>query len=78
MIFIFRVDPVCFYLVHILAWFICDWILIHIVQVIAGNTTHTEMPNSTRLNPLPLRIVTPAFNVIHQFKPDSMSVSQQL
>ena len=31
---IFRFDPVCFYLVHILAWFICDWILIHIVQVI--------------------------------------------
>jgi len=29
---LFRVDPVCFYLVHILAWFICDWILIHIVQ----------------------------------------------
>ena len=46
MIFIFRVDPVCFYLVHILAWFICDWILIHIVQVIAGNIGLTEMPNS--------------------------------
>merc|ERR1712038_2232867 len=29
---LFRCDPVCFWLVHILAWFICDWILIHIVQ----------------------------------------------
>ena len=30
---LFRTDPVCFYLVHILVWFICDWLLIHIVQV---------------------------------------------
>ena len=30
---LFRTDPICFYLVHILVWFICDWILIHIVQV---------------------------------------------
>jgi len=29
---LFRTDPVCFYLVHILVWFICDWLLIHIVQ----------------------------------------------
>jgi len=29
---LFRVDPICFYMVHILVWFICDWILIHIVQ----------------------------------------------
>jgi len=29
---IFRLDPVCFYLVHVLVWFIFDWILIHIVQ----------------------------------------------
>eukprot|EP00092_Neocalanus_flemingeri_P005777 GFUD01006219.1.p1 GENE.GFUD01006219.1~~GFUD01006219.1.p1 ORF type:complete len:429 (+),score=27.92 GFUD01006219.1:820-2106(+) len=29
---LFRTDPICFYLVHILVWFISDWILIHIVQ----------------------------------------------
>ena len=30
---LFKTDPICFYLVHVLVWFICDWILIHIVQV---------------------------------------------
>jgi ceramide glucosyltransferase len=30
---LFRTDPVCFYLVHVLCWFLADWILIHIVQV---------------------------------------------
>lgn len=29
---IFRTDPICFYLVHILGWFMADWLLIHIVQ----------------------------------------------
>ena len=33
MLTLFRVDPVCFYMVHVLAWFMCDWVLIHIVQV---------------------------------------------
>ena len=33
MMTLFRVDPVCFYMVHVLAWFMCDWVLIHIVQV---------------------------------------------
>ena len=31
--FSFRTDPTCFYLVHVLCWFLADWILIHIVQV---------------------------------------------
>ena len=30
---LFKTDPICFYLVHVLVWFISDWILIHIVQV---------------------------------------------
>nr|CAD7449547.1 unnamed protein product [Timema bartmani] len=30
--FLFNWDPLSFYLVHILLWFICDWILISIVQ----------------------------------------------
>ena len=29
----FRADPLVFYLVHVLAWFLSDWTLIHIVQV---------------------------------------------
>jgi len=29
---IFRFDPVVFYLVHVLFWFLSDWVLIHIVQ----------------------------------------------
>jgi len=29
---LFRTDPICFYLIHILCWFLADWILIHIVQ----------------------------------------------
>ena len=28
-----RTDPVCFYLIHVLCWFLADWILIHVVQV---------------------------------------------
>lgn len=32
---LFRTDPICFYLVHILCWFIADWLLIHVVQ--SGN-----------------------------------------
>nr|CAD7198902.1 unnamed protein product [Timema douglasi] len=30
--FLFNWDPLSFYLVHILLWFLCDWILISIVQ----------------------------------------------
>ena len=30
---LFRIDPVPFYMVHILVWFMFDWILIHVVQV---------------------------------------------
>ncbi|KAL1140206.1 hypothetical protein AAG570_000138 [Ranatra chinensis] len=30
--FIFNWDPLLFYLVHILVWFFCDWILLSIVQ----------------------------------------------
>lgn len=29
---LFRTDPLVFYLVHVLAWFLSDWTLIHIVQ----------------------------------------------
>jgi len=29
---LFRTDPVVFYLVHVLCWFLSDWVLIHIVQ----------------------------------------------
>merc|ERR1712209_172760 len=29
---LFRTDPVCFYLIHVLCWFLADWILIHVVQ----------------------------------------------
>ena len=27
-----RFDPVVFYLVHVLCWFLSDWLMIHIVQ----------------------------------------------
>ena len=30
--YLFRWDPISFFLVHILVWFLMDWILIHIVQ----------------------------------------------
>ena len=30
--YLFRWDPISFFLVHILLWFLMDWILIHIVQ----------------------------------------------
>jgi ceramide glucosyltransferase len=30
--FIFNWDPILFYLVHILVWFFCDWILLSIIQ----------------------------------------------
>ena len=30
---LFKIDPVPFYMVHILVWFMFDWILIHVVQV---------------------------------------------
>lgn len=29
---LFKIDPVPFYMVHILVWFMFDWILIHVVQ----------------------------------------------
>jgi len=29
---LFRTDPVCFYLIHVLGWFLADWILIHVIQ----------------------------------------------
>ena len=38
---LFRVDPVCFYMVHVLAWFMCDWVLIHIVQVCVPVSQHS-------------------------------------
>ena len=31
--FLFRWDPIAVFLIHVLVWFICDWVLIHIVQV---------------------------------------------
>lgn len=31
--FLFGWEPLVFYLVHILAWFLCDWMLLSIVQV---------------------------------------------
>lgn len=30
---LFRWEPLVFYLIHILVWFLCDWILLSIVQV---------------------------------------------
>ena len=30
--YLFRWDPISFFLIHILVWFLMDWILIHIVQ----------------------------------------------
>ena len=30
---LFKIDPVPFYMVHILVWCMFDWILIHVVQV---------------------------------------------
>jgi len=30
--FLFRWDPIAVFLIHVLVWFICDWVLIHIVQ----------------------------------------------
>ena len=34
-----RFDPVVFYLVHVLFWFLSDWVLIHIVQVLIHLST---------------------------------------
>ena len=31
--FLFKWDPLVFYLVHILVWFMLDWILLSIIQV---------------------------------------------
>ena len=31
--FLFRWEPIAVFLVHLLAWFISDWLMIHIVQV---------------------------------------------
>ncbi len=31
--FLLRWDPLSFFLVHVLAWFLMDWALLHIVQV---------------------------------------------
>ena len=31
--FLFRWDPLVFYLVHVLVWFLLDWILLSIIQV---------------------------------------------
>ena len=31
--FLLRWDPISFFLVHVLLWFIMDWMLLHIVQV---------------------------------------------
>ncbi len=31
--FLFRWDPLSFFLVHVLVWFLMDWALLHIVQV---------------------------------------------
>ncbi|CAG2053890.1 unnamed protein product, partial [Timema podura] len=41
--FLFNWDPLSFYLVHILMWFICDWILISIVQ----KNIHTEIKQTS-------------------------------
>lgn len=30
---LFKWDSLCFYLIHILLWFMCDWLLLSIVQV---------------------------------------------
>nr|CAD7431507.1 unnamed protein product [Timema monikensis] len=38
--FLFNWDPLSFYLVHILLWFLCDWILISIVQ--STSVVHTS------------------------------------
>ena len=31
--FLFRWDPLSFFLVHVLVWFLMDWALLHVVQV---------------------------------------------
>ena len=36
--FLFRWDPISFFLIHVLLWFIMDWTLLHIVQVIIHTT----------------------------------------
>lgn len=30
---LFKWDALAFYLIHILAWFMCDWVLLSVVQV---------------------------------------------
>lgn len=44
--FLFGWEPLVFYLVHILAWFLCDWMLLSIVQVSITN----ELIYITRVN----------------------------
>ena len=38
--FLFRWDPISFFLIHVLLWFIMDWTLLHIVQVIIHTTVN--------------------------------------
>lgn len=32
--YLFKFEPLVFYLIHLLLWFICDWILLSVIQVL--------------------------------------------